>query len=95
MEMGKKLNFGFRDSLNWKIGFVSSGYLALDQTMIFLSLANYLYDGMVWKNFKKDPMVQKGLESIEDYSRIDSQVLQVYQKRDQEEPNEHSIISLE
>ncbi|MBI3292936.1 MAG: DUF3131 domain-containing protein [Elusimicrobia bacterium] len=86
--------FGFRDSYNWKSAQVSQGYLMLDQTMIFLSLANFLDDGVVWRNFEKDPVVQQGLHHIREYSHKDAGVFTIYQKRDQEVPNEQLTIPL-
>ena len=56
--------FGFRDAVNWKTGEVTKSYLTLDQAMAFLSLANLLYDGVVWKTFAEDPTVRQGLETL-------------------------------
>gem|GEM_PF-6066469 len=57
----KQGNFGFRDAVNWKNGEVAKDYLTPSQAMGFLALANVLYDGVVWKTFGQDPVVQKGL----------------------------------
>ena len=64
---GRPERFGFRDSVNWKNGEVSDLYLILDQSMLFLSLANYVHDGVLWKLFDQDPMVQHGKAVIRDY----------------------------
>lgn len=94
IDKGQPYAFGFRDSVNWKSGQVSPTYLMLDQTMIFLSLANVLYDGVVWKQFEKDPVVRKGLTRIREYSQKDAEVFTMYRQRDQEAPNEQLIIPL-
>ncbi len=54
---GKK-PYGFLDSVNWKTGETARNYLTQSQAMGFLSLANYLYDGIVWKSF------QEGLPAV-------------------------------
>lgn len=61
---GRSPQFGFRDSLNWKTGEVSKNYLTANQAMAFLSLANLLSDGIVWKSFQEDPIVQAGLKIL-------------------------------
>lgn len=48
---GQTYDFGFCDAINIKTGKTTSNptYLSsLDQTMLFLSLANYLNDGIIW-----------------------------------------------
>lgn len=61
---GRSPQFGFRDSMNWKTGEVSKSYLTANQAMAFLSLANLLSDGIVWKSFREDPIVQAGLKIL-------------------------------
>lgn len=68
---GKTMRFGFRDSVNWRTGDISDAYLVLDQAMLFLSLVNYCEDGLLWKTFRRDPMVQHGLKVISDYAQAD------------------------
>lgn len=68
-KMGAKLPlsgnyFGFRDSIDVESGKIAPTYLMLDQTMIFLSLANYFYDGIVWKACMSDPVVREGFNRI-------------------------------
>ncbi len=65
--------FGFRDSVNWKNGATDDIYLILDQAMLFLSLANYVYDGVLWKTFDQDPMVQHGKAVIGDFKNAPTQ----------------------
>lgn len=57
-------NFGFVDSVNWKTGTVAKNYMTPSQGMAFLSLANLLYDGIVWKSFSEDFVVKQGLEIL-------------------------------
>lgn len=82
IEDGKYLQFGFRDSIDWKSGRVSEGYLLLDQTMLFLSLANFLHGGVVWKHFRRDPVARNGLETIPEYADRHSDYLAIYSRRD-------------
>lgn len=56
--------FGFRDSVNWRTEELSRNYLTVNQAMAFLSLANLLYDGIVWQTFAEDPTVKQGLETL-------------------------------
>lgn len=63
-ENGKKYPFGFRDSVNVKNGHVSPHYLVFDQSMLFLSLANFLENGMVRRYFHADPGVQAAIKAI-------------------------------
>ena len=57
-------SFGFRDAINWKTKSVSKNYLTVNQAMGFLSLANLLYDGIVWKSFQENPLIERGFEII-------------------------------
>jgi len=56
--------FGFYDAIDPVTGQVSYKYLALDQEMLFLGLANYLGDHCVQRYFEADPVAQKGLAVI-------------------------------
>lgn len=62
-----KGEFGFRDSLNWKTKAVAQGSLTSSQGMTFLSLANLLHDGIVWKTFQSDPVARKALGVLKPY----------------------------
>lgn len=64
MWQGQKSSWGFRDSVNWRTGKVAKNTLTMNQAMIFLSLANRTRNGVVWKTFRKDPHVRKGLRNI-------------------------------
>jgi hypothetical protein len=61
-------DFGFRSSVNWKTGEVSSVYLALDQGMSFLSLINHRTSGQIRKLFCQDDITQVAVSAIPDYS---------------------------
>jgi hypothetical protein len=58
----------FRDSFDWRANRVSETYLCLDQAMMFLSLANVLHDGVVWKAVAVDPHIQRARREILDYT---------------------------
>ena len=60
---------GFFDSVNWKTGKVSKHFLVLDQGMVFLSLANYLDNGIVRKWFQAAKAVKNARKSLPDYHR--------------------------
>jgi len=59
-------DFGFYDAVDPRTGQVAYKYLALDQSMIFLSLVNYLSDGAVQRRFASDPIMQRALPVIAD-----------------------------
>lgn len=60
-------HFGFSDSIDVKDGKISPDRLVLDQCMLFFSLVNYVYEGLIWKNFESHPWIQNALEIISDY----------------------------
>ncbi|WDF48831.1 glucoamylase family protein [Paenibacillus sp. KACC 21273] len=51
--------YGFYDSVNVKTGELAKAYLALDQGMIMISIANYLQDGVIRDYFHSDPIGKK------------------------------------
>lgn len=53
--------FGFYDAVNPKTGQVAYNYLALDQSMILLALANHLRNGVIHRYFAADPIIQRVL----------------------------------
>jgi hypothetical protein len=53
--------FGFYDSVDPATGAVAHAYLALDQSMILLALANHLGDHVIQTLFTSDPIVQRAL----------------------------------
>jgi hypothetical protein len=80
---GKRYAFGFRDAVDIDSKQIANAYLtALDQGMLFISLANYLKDGLIWKTFEKDPMVQRGRELLKDYFSPHPDYRDIYRKRD-------------
>jgi hypothetical protein len=56
--------YGFYDAVEPRSGTVAYKYLALDQSMLFIALANYLNDHCVQKRFASDPIVRKVLPII-------------------------------
>ena len=63
-EAGRERAFGFRDSIRLTDRKVSAEYLVLDQAMLFLSLANFLEDGVVRRYFHADESVQAAVTAI-------------------------------
>jgi hypothetical protein len=53
--------YGFYDAVDPRTGEVAYKYLTLDQSMIFLALANHLADHAVQKRFASDPIIQRVL----------------------------------
>ncbi|WP_322922267.1 glucoamylase family protein [Paenibacillus campi] len=51
--------YGFYDSVNVETGELAKAYLALDQGMIMVSIANYLKDGVIRDYFHNDPIGKK------------------------------------
>jgi hypothetical protein len=54
-------DFGFYDAVDPRNGRVAPIYLTLDQTMLFIALANHLRDGAIQKLFAADPIAQRAL----------------------------------
>lgn len=59
--------YGFYDAIDVQTGKVTDNFLVLDQSMLFLSLANFLHDDVVRKHFQSSPLVQRGRSLIRDY----------------------------
>jgi hypothetical protein len=53
--------YGFYDAVEPVAGTVAYRYLALDQSMLFIALANHLADHCIQKHFAADPIAQKVL----------------------------------
>ncbi|MFH0953963.1 MAG: glucoamylase family protein [Verrucomicrobiota bacterium] len=68
-ENGQTYAFGFRDSINLANGHVAKEYLVLDQGMLFLSLANFLENGLVRRYFHADPGVQEAVKKIDELNK--------------------------
>lgn len=62
LEMKMYGEYGFYDSIQVKNNRVNTQYLALDQGMSFLALANYLEGDILQKLFHKDPIGKAALE---------------------------------
>jgi len=58
--------YGFYDSVEPTSGQVSYQYLALDQSMILISLANHLRDHAIQKRFASDPIAARVLPMLAD-----------------------------
>ncbi len=54
-------DFGFYDAVDPRTGQVAHNYLALDQSMILIALANHLRDGVIQRYFAADPIIQRVL----------------------------------
>jgi len=63
--------FGFYDAVDPLAGTVAYQYLALDQSMLFIALANYLDDHCIQKYFAEDPIAQQVLPMIGDEDFFD------------------------
>jgi hypothetical protein len=63
--------YGFYDAVEPRSGTVAYKYLALDQSMLFIALANYLDGGNVQKRFASDPIIQRALPIIADEDFFD------------------------
>ncbi len=63
--------YGFYDAADPRSGAVAYKYLALDQSMVFIALANYLNDHCIQKHFGADPIAQKALALIGDEDFFD------------------------
>jgi hypothetical protein len=65
--------YGFYDAVNPVSGEVARKYLALNQSMILIALANHLKDHAVQRRFTSDPIMQSALPVIggEDFFAVD------------------------
>ena len=61
--------YGFVDTVDIFNRKTSANYLMLDQSMIFLSLSNFLQDNVIRKLFGASPIVRHGEDVIRDYQR--------------------------
>lgn len=78
--------YGFRDSIDIKTLKADDRYLSLDQAMLFLSITNFLEDGMVRRYFAKDPLVKNGFKLLGVRLAQDPNLLKKWAKRDASEP---------
>lgn len=62
----RKSGLGFVDSVNWRTKRVADKYLVLDQSMLLISLANYLDDRSVRRWFQDHPLTRAGRQRITD-----------------------------
>ena len=81
----QSFDLGFLDSINLKTGKIREIYIpCLDQAMGFLAIANVLENGIVHRLFEESPMVQKGMNLIDEYSwPLDQGWLAELKKRDE------------
>ena len=63
--------YGFYDSVDPVSGEVAHAYLALDQSMVLISIANRLKDHCIQRYFASDPIVQRALPIIADENFFD------------------------
>jgi hypothetical protein len=64
-------DFGLYDAVEPRTGEVSYKYLALDQSMLFLALANHLADHAVQRRFALDPIMMRALPVIAEENFFD------------------------
>jgi hypothetical protein len=63
--------YGFYDAVDPVAGTVARAYLALDQAMTFIALANHLQEGCMRKRFASDPIARAALPLIADEDFFD------------------------
>ena len=61
---------------------MSEVYSCANQAMIFLSLANVIHDGVVWKSVGVDPHIQRAIREIPDYGQRDPGLKALFAERD-------------
>ena len=64
-------DYGFYDAVDPTTGRVARKYLALDQSMLFIALANHLTGGAVQRYFTADPITQNALPVLRQESFFD------------------------
>ncbi|MFH1369052.1 MAG: hypothetical protein ABII64_08000 [Elusimicrobiota bacterium] len=83
VESGEQVDFGLRDSIDVDTLEAPEHLLpGLDQNIVFLSLANYLYNGAVWKYFMRNKKIRRCVGSLDDYNNPKKEYLEIYKKRD-------------
>ncbi len=92
LEAGK--TWGFRDSFDLKTRRSDDRYLALDQAMLFLALANHLEKNIVRSTFASDPFVAKGIAILGDRLKTDPALLAEWARRDATEPDTRPLSVL-
>jgi hypothetical protein len=62
-------DYGFYDAVDPRSGEVVPAYLALDQSMLFIALANHLKGGVIQRRFAADPIAVRALPllAVEDF----------------------------
>jgi len=63
--------YGFYDSVNPVTGEVGTVYLALDQSMLLLAVANHLTGGVIQQRFAADPIAARALPLLADEDFFD------------------------
>ena len=63
---GELILFGYADAFNWKTERISMERLMLDQAMLFLTIANVIGDGIIWKAFSRHEWIKNAYEKISD-----------------------------
>ena len=63
--------YGFYDAVDPRSGAVAYTYLSLDQSMLFIALANYLDAHCIQKRFASDPIMQRVLPLVGDEDFFD------------------------
>lgn len=58
--------YGFYDAVDPKTGAVARQYLALDQSMVLIAIANHLRDHCIQRRFAADPIAAKALPMLAD-----------------------------
>jgi hypothetical protein len=63
--------WGFYDSVDPRDGAVATAYLALDQAMLFVAVANHLEPGVMQRRFASDPIAARALSILADEDFLD------------------------
>ena len=63
--------YGFYDSVDPVSGNVAYSYLALDQSMVLIALANHLRDHAIQRHFAADPIAKRAIRVIREESFFD------------------------
>jgi hypothetical protein len=92
---GEPRRFGFRDALNVRTGRTTPNVLGLDQSMLFLSLANYITGDKLQRAFQSDALVQRGRSLAGDYAKAQSLGEEAILARRDLEPVGEQVIGLD
>ncbi len=82
---GEEMAYGFRDAMGMQKKDIPGKYLVLDQSMILISLGNYLKPGCIWDPVQNHPWIKKAYQVLDEFHIEDGDkenTKSIYENRD-------------